>query len=458
MKSSFFRKILSKQFWRRALFLFVALVTCIAAAYHIETFRSKRAWEDYKKDAQRRGIEFDPAGFNKPAIPDDQNYAANPYLMGDDEESDQMLQGLATIVQTNDNNSNLSKGNRFSLDSIFKQMQQKQMIHDGNGQPADQILTVLREVPALECLRQASARPECRFTFDYGEGYNMDAQHIVRLGNAAEFFAYSAHAAIAKEDAVLAVEECRQLFRIAKALKSETYYLALVVRVGVLSRAIQVFHDGLLAGIWSEEHLHFFVDQWSKQMVIEHLRDCAKSERAFFCSYMEALAQGDTNDLAFVGQRVRQMCPSGWYYRNALVKAQMYERWEEHFHSIDETVSPGLLGSSFDQIFDQMPKKTRWNQLIYQESGGSEMIETLAKSFLMAINNIRAARLACVFELDLRKNGKYPDSLESLVGDAAYACDVSDGIMFGYQLTTDGYELRSSDGKTLWKIKRTLSP
>lgn len=457
MKSPLFRIIFSKQFWRRALFLFVALVTCIAAAYNIETFRSKRAWERYKQDAQRRGIEFDPAAFNKPAIPDDQNYAVNPYLMGDAAESDQMLQGLATFSHSTQNADSLGTGARFPLGQLVHKMREKKVIQEGKGEDLDQILTFLRQVPALEHLRQASLRPDCRFPSDYRDGYAMEASHILRLSKAAVHFENRAHVAIAKNDSAAAREDCRQLFRMSEALQSEVYLLSMVVRVGVLNRITHVMHDGILAGVWTDEQLSWFEEQWAKQEILAHLVDSARSERAICCAYMEVWAEGKTDDVIFVGQRVQQVCPSGWFYRNAIAVSKMQERFEESFLINPAKEKKELLGPSFDRIYDELPTPSAWNRLVYVEAFLTATQKDVIKSMLIKMNAFRASRVSILLELEFRKVGKYPSELAPLVGDGAYACDVSDGKIFGYQVTTDGYELRSSDGKTLWKIKHVAA-
>lgn len=456
MKSSLLRKIFSKQFWRRALFLFVAFVTCIAAAYHIETFRSKRAWERYKQEAQQRGREFDPAAFNKPAIPDDQNYAANPYLMSDSAEADQMLKQLSKISNSLREKDSLSEGTRFPLAELLKDMQEKQIIPADNGPPADQILAFLRNIPALDSLQQASVRTDCRFPSDYRDGYMMEANHILKLSKAAPHFANRAHAAIAKNDAVSAMDDCRQLFRMSEALQTEGYLLSVVVRVAVLHRVASVIHDGILAGIWTSEQLRWLDKQWEQQDLLTHLVDSAKSERAIFCAYMEVWAKGQADGEFYASQGLRKLCPSGWFYRNALVVSKMQERFETSFEE-NGMEKKMLLGPSFDETYDSLPSINFWNQMVYQETFLIATQKDLIKKMLLKYNVFRATRVAIGLEIAKAEQGQYPSTLAPLIGDAAYACDVSDGKIFDYQVTADGYELRSSDSKTLWKIKHAAA-
>src|SRR5882724_4765637 len=65
---------------RRFLVTLAALVTLVALFYAEEGWRGKRAWENYRRQAEARGVEMDWHKFPPPPVPDAQNFAMTPFL------------------------------------------------------------------------------------------------------------------------------------------------------------------------------------------------------------------------------------------------------------------------------------------------------------------------------------------------------------------------------------------
>ena len=65
---------------RRILIGLAFLATLVAALYTEEDWRGKRAWENYKREAEARGERFDLASLVPPAVPDDQNFFCAPIV------------------------------------------------------------------------------------------------------------------------------------------------------------------------------------------------------------------------------------------------------------------------------------------------------------------------------------------------------------------------------------------
>ncbi len=66
---------------RRCLFVFAVLVTLIAVAFTIENIRGKRIWDKYRAQMAAQGENLDWRAYVPKPIPDDQNFAATPYLL-----------------------------------------------------------------------------------------------------------------------------------------------------------------------------------------------------------------------------------------------------------------------------------------------------------------------------------------------------------------------------------------
>src|SRR4051794_30560288 len=65
---------------RRSLLALVAAVTCAALLVAEENWRGKRAWEQFKREWEAKGEQFDLASFLPKPVPASQNFAATPYL------------------------------------------------------------------------------------------------------------------------------------------------------------------------------------------------------------------------------------------------------------------------------------------------------------------------------------------------------------------------------------------
>ncbi len=58
----------------------MAAVTCVALLVAEENWRGKRAWEQFKREWEAKGEQFDLASFLPKPVPASNNFAATPYL------------------------------------------------------------------------------------------------------------------------------------------------------------------------------------------------------------------------------------------------------------------------------------------------------------------------------------------------------------------------------------------
>ena len=65
---------------RRSLIAVAVLVTLIGLYYGEEDFRGKRAWEKYRRELEADGTQLDWRAFIPKPVPDDQNFAATPFI------------------------------------------------------------------------------------------------------------------------------------------------------------------------------------------------------------------------------------------------------------------------------------------------------------------------------------------------------------------------------------------
>ena len=65
---------------RRSMICFGALAALVAAFYAEEDWRGRRDWNQYKEATEARGESLDYATYIPKPVPDDQNFAATPFL------------------------------------------------------------------------------------------------------------------------------------------------------------------------------------------------------------------------------------------------------------------------------------------------------------------------------------------------------------------------------------------
>src|SRR5437867_7768638 len=65
---------------RRYLFVLVCLATLLALYYAEENWRGRRAWNRYRSELEARGAQLDYRAFIPKPVPDDQNFAATPFI------------------------------------------------------------------------------------------------------------------------------------------------------------------------------------------------------------------------------------------------------------------------------------------------------------------------------------------------------------------------------------------
>ncbi len=68
------------RFFRFVVLSFAALVTLFVLFHAEENWRGKRAWEQYRKEQEAKGVSFDFNSVVPPPVPDEKNFAMTPLL------------------------------------------------------------------------------------------------------------------------------------------------------------------------------------------------------------------------------------------------------------------------------------------------------------------------------------------------------------------------------------------
>src|SRR5437870_2192920 len=75
-----FGRLLSWRMIRRCLFVLICLLTLLALYYAEENWRGQRAWKSYRQELEADGGQLDYRAFIPKPVPEEQNFAATPFV------------------------------------------------------------------------------------------------------------------------------------------------------------------------------------------------------------------------------------------------------------------------------------------------------------------------------------------------------------------------------------------
>ena len=223
------------------------LVTLIALFWAEENWRGKRAWENYRREAEARGVIMDWKKIISPEVPEDQNFAMTPFLKPILEFNAEALKpgefrwrytnGYtriqnfgSNVLQDADRNGVFVKGRPINFEALLAyQADRKLAQFDTNATPkmtrkaaAQLFLDSMKPLdPVFEELQSAcSSRPYARFNVDYNTP-NPSAillPHLAICKKFVRFYNYKSCADLAVGETDKALADRRIALRYGRAL------------------------------------------------------------------------------------------------------------------------------------------------------------------------------------------------------------------------------------------------
>jgi hypothetical protein len=318
-----------KKNFRRALFALAALVTLGALFVAEENWRGARAWRNYKSEMEAKGDRFDAARLIPPKVPDDENFAACPYLAhafaGPLESPgwtniesyvrypeslperlawpyglSRDLSHWAVAFQSVSGNSEpaVSLGRnalaeRRRHNSITATAEHSPTGSEGTNAPekmeppqaAAIILDHLKVCdPVLAELRAASLRRYCRFNVPYEElagptksnAMVLTMNHYIVIKWLDRVLSLRAEAELTGGQSDSALEDINLMFRLDDGIKDEPLLMSQLVHYACLTLIFHPIAQGLAERRWSDEQLR------SLQEHLGHMDLPASTVRAFY--------------------------------------------------------------------------------------------------------------------------------------------------------------------------------
>ena len=374
----FRRSFFTRRNLRRMVILLAWTATLVALFYGEEHWRGRRAWTQYRQELERRGEQLDLKAFIPKPVPDEQNFAATPFIRSwfermtnsGDQWKDDFAQADKLVL-----NQKLDESRRHFVD-LTAWAAAFDAVHSAKAEPADQktafgaryglglkkgevvptrpesrqklssidldletrsqaapaVLEGLKSSEAvLAELRAASARPASRFPVNY----NMDnpwailLPHLAQLKGVCRRLDLRACAELAAGQSAQALDDLTLMLYVADSVKGEPFLISYLVRLSCLKIATRTVWEGLAEHRWTDSQLKVLQDRLTGYNLLSDLKQPLATERAAAILTVDLLTRGkyNLNDLGDFNQQpetgsalpiLTKIIPSGWFYLERL--------------------------------------------------------------------------------------------------------------------------------------------
>ncbi len=467
---------------RRVVIGVAGLLTLLALLYTEENIRGKHAWDTYRRDVEARGENLDFKALIPQPVPDDQNFAATPFIKSWFVRSNYVFRQ----VWKGDNyeqaethvavpGAKLDASTRHFLDLVgwsraFDVVRAGKMTgsqHFASGKldlesrakAAPSVLEGLKTNDAAFAeLRAASQRPFSRYPvkYDVEDPSAILLPHLTIVRQACRRLGLKASAELAAGQSQDALEDVKLALSVADSLKVEAFIISYLVRVASLQSAIQPVWEGLAEHAWSDAQLRELEARFQQSDFVSDAGRSLESERACGVTTIELVRkkglgylEGLGNDTSppvpdnrgfanFIGLFV----PRGWYYLEEYNHCRLFDTLlGSGLDATKKRISPGQLAAGqhkFDLEFDNGLAK-----IIHHRILAAILLPAMEKfvgKAAQAQTIADHAALACALERYRLTNGQFPDTLDALSPRfiSPMPQDVITGEPYKYRRTADG--------------------
>jgi len=464
---------------RRMLIGAAWLVTLVALFYAEEDWRGWHAWNQYRQQLEAQGVQLDYRAFVPKPVPDDQNFAAIPFVESwflertntDRRWSDNFSQAAAKISTSKQGD---EKSNRHFMDLVAWQMAfeaiQSGQINSHRQFESDKLDLESRVAAApavlaglqtsetnLAALRAASDRPYSRYpvVYDLENPWGILLPHLANDKQAVQRLQLQACAELAAGKSDEALADVKLMLYLADTVKDEPFLISYLVRIACVQIAVQPVWEGLAEHAWSDAQLQKLQARFQQYDFVADMKRSFDGERAAGILTGDLLAQRKYNLNVLTADptpsgsaRVNLLgwiAPRGWYHLEQLSYDRLFRlQLEGAFEPDKKRVFPGRIASNVNAL-GQAFAGSNWvsvicirHQLIARVLLPALYRVTLKAAF--AQTAVDEAAIACALERSRLANGQFPETLEALIPRfiSQLPNDVISGEPYKYHLTNDG--------------------
>ena len=236
----------------------LAMLGAFTALFLVSHFylnwRAERRWQAYAEAARARGVKLHLTDFERPEIPDAENFAALPMMRAVFTGS--LKSPMALPGSRWPTFGDARKGERMDWEKWQAYFKDAGFIAETTDSPPRDVLRALEHyAPQFQEWSEWKTRPRCRFPLDLKLGAAMTQPHIGSFQEAASLFSLRMRAHLALGDSSAACADFRDGFQAYRALVEEPTLICGLVRMSVLSILIDGIGEGIADHAWAPSEL-----------------------------------------------------------------------------------------------------------------------------------------------------------------------------------------------------------
>lgn len=476
----FFHWLFSWRGIRRILIVLVWTLTAIALVYAVENWRGRRAWHNYRQQLQARGEQLDLRAFIPKEVPDDQNFAATPFVQswfvkGMDSEKIWVDKYAKVAGRVPSRTQQQEKGRRHFMDLAawalaFEAADAGKLKHDistgkldreSRARAAPAVLEGLKDSDSkLAELQEASRRPHSRapVKYDLENPWGILLPHLAPLKSACQRLQLRACAKLALGQTESALEDIDLMLYLADGTKEEPFLISYLVRLACFQLAVGAVWEGVADHVWSNAQLQHLEKRLAEYNFFADSERPLDTERAAGILTADLLAKQkfrlrdltpDGTDPLFGGVFDR-IAPRGWYYLEQRNYCRLFDNQSAGtFDPGKKLVYPATIKRNVGEL-DRELAGARLERVVSHRVLATLLLPALgnvARRTATAQTAVDQAVIACTLERFRLAEGQLPDNLSALskyIPQLPH--DLVDGRPYKYRRTGQGQYLLYSVG------------
>jgi hypothetical protein len=453
----FLRRLFTWRVLKWCLLTLGILLALIPLFYAEENWRGRHAWEKYKQEWEAKGEKFDFASFIPPPVPDEQNFALTPIVVGSygrflDQNGHRLKSENANVV------------NRLEI-SIYPDFQSDNAPTNGDwerGQitdlkawqayyrtplppvsdkyrainqfeiaplpqlPAEDVLLAMRKFDStIDELRLAGKLSCSRFPLNYdtNQVLNIIQCHLHALRNCADVLKMRAVAELDLGQSEKTLADVKLMLRLQDSIRNEPFMISQLVRARLLTITLQPVAEGLVKNKWSDSELLEIGRELERLDLLTDIQFASRGERASMLATMDYFRH-ERNYREYAGYPVNMfqwnygtvlgavgfhLIPSGWFYREELGIAKTNQQGA--IQMVDATNHLAFPENEADPYLASdtvRPWKLFLAEALSFAPGHDE------RRIVYVQESLDMARVACALERWRLVFGEYPETLNAL--------------------------------------------
>ncbi|MEI6492077.1 MAG: hypothetical protein WCO94_05975 [Verrucomicrobiota bacterium] len=390
------------------------LVTAVALFYAWSDWSGARELRAVRAELEQKKESIRMEDFIPPPVPDDQNVAAAPVFWELFSEGDSRLSKLSPPWK---GASRQVAGESLPV-RIAKEIDPA-FVGDEASAGRAVLDSLAPSAPVLAEVRDALRRPKVCWPLDYSNGVAMSLPQIGPAMKISKMLQARALAELAAGVPEKAFEDANTLLALAEVSASPRLLIGELVRISILSAAIDVINDGLCRSAWSDSELAAFSECLAQKNLPQQMADALRVDRAAaqqvdWSHWKSFVFPNNENQIPWtdLGPKiVWWLRPAGWTSRDRAHHLLLMQRMIEATGdgsgiSVAELQN---LESSGKNISLWSGLTTPYTYVVLPAIPGAVKNAALAQTLL------ESTRAACAIERYRLANGRLPSNLADLV-------------------------------------------